>query len=256
MGSGSAFIGRAPELAVLTAQISAAGRGQGRVVLIGGEPGIGKTRLCEEAAAGAAAAGMPSARSRALQDEGCPPYWMFRQLIRDITTIHEPNEAQRADLTVIAPGPRSRQVQPDAPAERRFQLFESVREFLVDAAADNGLLIVLDDVHWADAPSLRLMRHLATGIGTSRLVMLATYRDTETSGRDELSAFLAALAGEEAVSRIRLTGLSQDEVACQLAAVTGRPVTPDLAAAIGRRTHGNPFFVAELGRRARRATRA
>jgi DNA-binding CsgD family transcriptional regulator len=107
---------------------------------------------------------------------------------------------------------------------------------------------VLDDVHWADAPSLRLMRHLATGIGASRLVMLATYRDTETGGRDELSAFLAALAREDAVSRIRLTGLSQDEVACQLASVTGSQVAPDLAAAIGRRTHGNPFFVAELGR--------
>ena len=248
MGSGSAFIGRAPELAVLAAQIGAAGRGQGGVVLVGGEPGIGKTRLCEEAAARAAAAGMPCVRSRAIQDEGCPPYWMFRQVVRDITTIHEPNEAQRADLTVIAPGPRSRGVPPDGAAERRFQIFESVREFLVDAAADAGLLVVLDDVHWADAPSLRLMRHLATGIGASRLVMLATYRDTETGGRDELSAFLAALAREDAVSRIRLTGLSQDEVACQLASVTGSQVAPDLAAAIGRRTHGNPFFVAELAR--------
>ena len=248
MGSGSAFIGRAPELAVLAAQIGAAGRGQGGVVLVGGEPGIGKTRLCEEAAARAAAAGMPCVRSRAIQDEGCPPYWMFRQVVRDITTIHEPNEAQRADLTVIAPGPRSRGVPPDGAAERRFQIFESVREFLVDAAADAGLLVVLDDVHWADAPSLRLMRHLATGIGASRLVMLATYRDTETGGRDELSAFLAALAREDAVSRVRLTGLSQDEVACQLASVTGSQVAPDLAAAIGRRTHGNPFFVAELGR--------
>ena len=248
MGSGSAFIGRAPELAVLAAQIGAAGRGQGGVVLVGGEPGIGKTRLCEEAAARAAAAGMPCVRSRAIQDEGCPPYWMFRQVVRDITTIHAPNEAQRADLTVIAPGPRSRGVPPDGAAERRFQIFESVREFLVDAAADAGLLVVLDDVHWADAPSLRLMRHLATGIGASRLVMLATYRDTETGGRDELSAFLAALAREDAVSRIRLTGLSQDEVACQLASVTGSQVAPDLAAAIGRRTHGNPFFVAELGR--------
>jgi DNA-binding CsgD family transcriptional regulator len=248
MGSGSAFIGRAPELAVLAAQISAAGRGQGAVVLVGGEPGIGKTRLCEEAAARAAAAGMPCVRSRAIQDEGCPPYWMFRQVVRDITTIHEPNEAQRADLTVIAPGPRSRGVPPDAAAERRFQIFESVREFLVDAASDAGLLVVLDDVHWADAPSLRLMRHLATGIGASRLVMLATYRDTETGGRDELGAFLAALAREDAVSRIRLTGLSQDDVARQLTSVTGTQVAPDLAAAIGRRTHGNPFFVAELGR--------
>jgi predicted ATPase len=97
MGSGSAFIGRAPELAVLAARIGAAGRGQGGVVLVGGEPGIGKTRLCEEAAARAAAAGMPCVRSRAIQDEGCPPYWMFRQVVRDITTIHEPNEAQRLE---------------------------------------------------------------------------------------------------------------------------------------------------------------
>ena len=139
-------------------------------------------------------------------------------------------------------------MQPDAPAERRFQLFESVREFLVDAAAGTGLLLVLDDVHWADPPSLRLLRHLAPGIGASRLLLLATYRDTETGGRDELTAFLAALAREDAVSRIRLTGLTQDQVACQLAAVTGNEVAPDLAAAISRRTHGNPFFVAELGR--------
>ncbi len=137
---------------------------------------------------------------------------------------------------------------PDGLAERRFQLFESVREFLADAAADAGLLVVFGDVHWADAPSLRLLRHLAAGIGPSRLLLLATYRDTETGGRDELTAFLAALAREHAVSRIRLTGLSQDEVACQLAAITGRQVAPDLATAIGRRTHGNPFFVAELGR--------
>ena len=93
-----------------------------------------------------------------------------------------------------------------------------------------------------------MLRHLAAGIGASRLLLLITYRDTETGGRDELTAFLAALAREDAVSRIRLTGLSQEEVARQLAAVTGGEVAPDLAAAIGRRTHGNPFFVAELGR--------
>jgi DNA-binding CsgD family transcriptional regulator len=248
MGSGPAFIGRAPELALLAAQVSAAGQGEGRVVLIGGEPGIGKTRLAEEAAARAAAAGMQCVRSRAIQDEGCPPYWLFRQVIRGVTAIHEPNQAQRAGLTVLAPGTWPHVVGPDGLAERRFQLFESVREFLVDAAAGTGLFVVFDDVHWADAPSLRLLRHLATGTGPSRLLLLAIYRDTETGGRDELTAFLGALAREHAVSRIRLTGLSQEQVACQLAAVTGGEVAPDLAAAIGRRTHGNPFFVAELGR--------
>ena len=248
MGSGAAFIGRAPELALLAAQVSAAGRGEGRVVLIGGEPGIGKTRLAGEAAARAAAAGMACVRSRAIQDEGCPPYWLFRQVIRGVTAIHEPNGAQRAGLAFLAPGTRSHMPRPDGLAERRFQLFESVREFLVDAAAGAGLLIVFDDVHWADAPSLRLLRHLATGIGASRLLLLAIYRDTETGGRQELTAFLGALAREDGVSRIRLTGLSQHEVACQLAAVSGGEVAPDVAAAIGRRTHGNPFFVAELGR--------
>ena len=102
---------------------------------------------------------------------------------------------------------------------------------------------MFDDVHWADAPSLRLLRHLAAGLGAARLLLLITYRDTETGGRDELTAFLAALARQDAVSRIRLTGLSQDEVAAQLAAVTGGAVAPEVAAAIGRRTHGNPFFV-------------
>ena len=248
MGSGSAFVGRAAELALLAEQAAAAGRGEGRAVLIGGEPGIGKTRLAGETAARAAAAGLRWVRSRAVQDEGCPPYWMFGQVVRELAATHEPNEAQRADLAVLSPGAGPGAAPPDALAGRRFAVFESVREYLTDAAADTGLVLVFDDVHWADAPSLRLLRHLAAGLGAARLLLLITYRDTETGGRDELTGLLAALAREEAVSRIRLTGLSQDEVAEQLAAVTGGAVAPEVAAAIGRRTHGNPFFVAELGR--------
>lgn len=103
-------------------------------------------------------------------------------------------------------------------------------------------------MHWADAPSLRLIRHLASGITDSGLLLLITYRDTETGGRPELTSLLAALSPMDAVHRVRLTGLSHDEVACQLAAVAGHPVAAELATAISRRTHGNPFFVAELGR--------
>jgi DNA-directed RNA polymerase specialized sigma24 family protein len=256
MGSGTAFFGRAVELALLSAQAAAANAGEGRVVLIGGEPGIGKTRLAGEAAARAAEAGMRCVRSRAVQDEGCPPYWLFGQVVRELAVDYEPNGSQRADLAVLSPGARAEAAPPDAVSDalsdalagRRFAVFESVREYLADAAAGTGLVLVLDDVHWADAPSLRLLRHLAAGLGAARLLLLITYRDTETGGRDELTAFLAALAREDAVSRIRLTGLSQGEVAAQLAAITGSAVAPEVAAAIGRRTHGNPFFVAELGR--------
>ena len=260
MGAGSSFVGRAAELALLAAQAAAASRGEGRVVLIGGEPGIGKTRLAGEAAARAAAAGMRCVRSRAVPDEGCPPYWMFGQVVRELAVDYEPNGPQRADLEVLAPTAGPGASSPDAPSEappetlsdalagRRFAVFESVRGYLTGAAAATGLVLMFDDVHWADAPSLRLLRHLSTGLGAARLLLLITYRDTETIGRDELTAFLAALAREEAVSRIRLTGLSQDEVAAQLAAVTGAAVAPEVAAAIGRRTRGNPFFVGELGR--------
>jgi DNA-binding CsgD family transcriptional regulator/tetratricopeptide (TPR) repeat protein len=256
MGAGTAstgaFVGRAAELALLAGRAEAARRGDGGVVLIGGEPGIGKTRLATEAAARAAATGMPSLRSRAVPDEGSPPYWLFRQLLRELTKTYPPNEFQRAHLTVIAPGPQARPPRFDdlsQGAEQRFAVFETVREYLTAAAAGNsgaGLVLLFDDVQWADPPSLRLLRHLADGVAASRLLLLITYRDTETGGRDELTAFLAALARLDAVTRISLTGLTQDEIGLQLAAVTGGAVAPELAAAIGRRSRGNPFFAGEL----------
>jgi DNA-binding CsgD family transcriptional regulator/tetratricopeptide (TPR) repeat protein len=249
MGPGTAskgaFVGRAAELALLAERVSAARRGEAGVVLIGGEPGIGKTRLATEAAARAAATGMPCLRSRAVPDEGSPPYWLFRPLLRELTKTSLPNEFQRAHLIVIVPEPQPRPPRLDG-SEQRFAVFESVREYLTDAAAETGLLVLFDDVQWADPPSLRLLRHLADGVAGSRLLLLITYRDTETGGRDELTAFLAALARQDAVTRISLTGLTQDEVGLQLAAVTGGAVTPEVAAAIGRRSRGNPFFVGEL----------
>jgi DNA-binding CsgD family transcriptional regulator/tetratricopeptide (TPR) repeat protein len=259
-GPGSEFVGRAAELALLAGRSAAARLGEGGVALICGEPGIGKTRLATEAAARAAAGGMPCVRARAVPDEGSPPYWLFRQVLRELTKTYLPNEFHRAHLSVIAPELRARPRRPDSPAnnaEQRFAVFESVREYLTAAAAGmsgvsgisgSGLVLLFDDVHWADPPSLRLLRHLAEGVAASRLVLFITYRDTETGGREELTAFLAALARQDTVTRIRLTGLSQDEVARQLAAVTGGEVAPELAAAIGRRARGNPFFVSELAR--------
>jgi DNA-binding NarL/FixJ family response regulator len=245
MGPGPEFVGRAAELALLAGLAAAADLGEGGVALIGGEPGIGKTRLADEAAA--RAPGLARVRARAVPDEGCPPYWLFRQVIGEVSKTFMPNEFQHARLSFLAQGPQAPPARLDL-AEQRFAVFESVRDYLTAAAAGSGLVLLFDDVQWADPPSLRLLRHLAEGVAGSRLVLLITYRDTETGGRDELTAFLAALARQDAVARIRLTGLTQEEVACQLAAVTGRAVAPELAAAIGRRSHGNPFFVGELAR--------
>ena len=117
MGSGSAFFGRAAELALLPRRPPRRTAGEGRAVLIGGEPGIGKTRLAGEAAARAAEAGMRCVRSRAVQDEGCPPYWMFGQVVRELAVDYEPNESQRADLAVLSPGARPDAAPPDAPPD-------------------------------------------------------------------------------------------------------------------------------------------
>ena len=133
MGAGSIgrgeFVWRAAELALLARLADAAARGEGGVALIGGEPGIGKTRLADEAAARAAAGGMARVRARAVPDEGCPPYWLFRPVIGEVTKTFIPNEFQHAHLSFIAPGPQDRPPRLDL-AEQRFAVFESVREFL------------------------------------------------------------------------------------------------------------------------------
>jgi DNA-binding CsgD family transcriptional regulator/tetratricopeptide (TPR) repeat protein len=230
------FVGRSRELDQLGALLRAE---TGAVVLISGEPGIGKTRLAREAVA---ASGMPSCWGRASEDEASPPYWPFRQVIRTLTAEHPPGRLAD-DLAMVAP-----EVAPAHPVtlspEERFRVFEAVSTYLLDAAAGTGLLVVLDDLQWADPPTLRLLVHLAREVHRSRLVVLGTYRDTETHGREALGSALAALASEESVRRVRLAGLTESEVA----AVLGPDVPPELAATVSRRSRGNPFFVGELGR--------
>ncbi len=228
------FVGRDGELADLRALLAEARAGRGRLVLVAGEPGIGKTMLAEELARHADAAGMALGRGRTSEDEGSPPYWVFRQLARSIGW----------DVPALFTG----RVASAAPAEARFEAFEAFAEDVRAAAAPAGLLAVLDDLQWADAASLALLVHLARGIGQSHLMIVATYRDTEPAGRSALPAALSALAHEQDVTRIRLDGLSAAQVGVQLADVTGAAVSAELAAAVQERSGGNPFFVAELGR--------
>ncbi len=241
MDVGGTFVGRARELDLLGTRLDDARGGRGQLVLVTGEPGIGKTRLAEELGRHAEAIGVPLGWGRASEDEGSPPYWIFRQLARST------GRAMPGLLTGGAAG--------GGPAEARFEAFEALADDLRAAAEAGGLLVVLDDLQWADAASLALLVHLARGIGRSRLMIVAMYRDTETTGREALSSALSALARESSLSRIRLVGLTQAEVERQLNLVTGTSVPPELAVLVSQRTGGNPFFVSELGRLAGRAGR-
>ena len=173
----------------------------------------------------------------ASEDEGSPPYWPFRQAMRGVDGIGS------VVFDVALPDRRAETV-----AQERFRLFEAVADVLQAAAEPAGLLLVLDDMQWADPASLGLLVHLARRLADSRLVVVASYRDTETSGRQPLLNALAALTREATVTRLHLDGLSEPEVAEQLSQVTGWAVPGSVAAAVCARTRGNPFFVRELGR--------
>jgi DNA-binding CsgD family transcriptional regulator len=226
------FVGRDSELATLGVRLRDALDGAGQVVLLAGEPGVGKTRLAEEVGVVARGLGLRSCWGRATDDEGSPPFWPFEQVLRALGATMPAGESGSGQDS----------------AERRFRLFEAVTDLLVEAAGDTGLLVVLDDLQWADTASLRLLTHLARGTHTARLMLLATYRDTETGGREPLRQALAALAREPVVTRLRLVGLTEPEVGTLLAGVAGRPVDDDTTVAVSRRTQGNPFYVSELAR--------
>ena len=235
---GRRLVGRVAERAILAGCLRSALDGRRQVVLIAGEPGAGKTRLAEEAVDQARGLGLVCALGRASEDEGSPPYWPFLQVFRGLAG-HLPAELYGG----LAGGDG-----PAGSARERFRLFETTAEALSAAARPGGLLVVLDDLQWADAATVRLLVHLATGVAPARLMLVATYRDTETIGQEPLRAAVAALAREASVTRLRLGGLDEPEVGAYLAAVTSWEVPDPVVAAICRRTRGNPFFVGELGR--------
>ena len=207
------FVGREREMARLAARLRAAVDGAGSVVLVGGEPGVGKTRLATQAAAVARDLGMVLASGRATDDEGSPPYRPVSQVLRALA-LPDPLgggavEDGRADVA----------------AQERFRRCEAVRDALHAAAAPAGLFVLLDDLHWADAGTLRLLVHVARAV-PDRLVLVATYRTTEHATEAVFGESLAALAVEPVVERIILTGLSEEEVGRSSTRSPGSPCRP------------------------------
>ncbi len=246
-------------LQLLKAAVEAALGGRGSLVLVGGEPGIGKTRLVEEAGVYARLRGAQVLVGRCFEAEAALPYLPFVEAMREYI-LGRPAEALThelgsgaSEIAKLVPEVLQRVTGIEAatkvpPEQERYRLFESVCTFLVSAAKATPLVLVLDDLHWADKPSLLLLRHLVRRLGESRLVVLGTYRDVELDRRHPLAEVLAELRRERLYDRILLRGFSGPEVRALLEALAqhelqGRGV--ELAAAIHRETEGNPFFIEE-----------
>ena len=217
----AALAGRATEQASLRAALDDARAGSGRLVLVSGPAGIGKTALADAAVGMARDRGMATARGRAIDDPGAPPLWPWTRMLRGWT---EGQALQVADA---------------AEPHARFRLLETIADVVQAQAGANGLLIVLEDLHWADRLSALALRHLAGELDEQRLAVVATYRDTPGGPFGDV---LPDLLRGSAVRTIRLAGLSRAEIAAWLPALVGRVDDP-LAGALHERTAGNPLLV-------------
>lgn len=246
------LVGREREVGALQECFEAALEGQPGVVLCRGEPGIGKTRLAEELVTLARRRGVPAAWGRGIDSAGAPPYWPWRQVLRalgDVVDLPVIADEKRltVDLARLAPEVFSRSTEPDGDPgskEDRFRQFDAVGRLLRQLALADGLVIVLDDAHWADQASLLLLHHVARTVNDERLLLMVNYRDTEQVHGE----LVAELAGEPVAKQIQLRGLAPPAVARQLASVVGRDVDTADVEHVHVMTGGNPFFVAEIGR--------
>ncbi len=222
------IVGRRRERDALRAWLEAAREGSGRLVLCVGEPGIGKTRLAQELAGVALAGGTAVAWGRCVEAEGAPAFWLWRQVLR----------ALGVDLDTVLAG------DVESP-EDRFRVFDDVTEAVRGGAGKNGLVVILDDIHWGDEPSLFVLRHLAGQIAGSNLLLYAAFRDVEPAS--VLPRVLPDLLRSPAVERLDLRGFSLDEVREQLSRTTVGESAADAGAVLDV-TGGNPLFVREVAR--------
>jgi DNA-binding CsgD family transcriptional regulator len=251
------FVGREEELAVLEALLEGAFAGEGNLALLAGEPGIGKTRTAEEFAATARRRGAHTLWGRCYEGDGAPAYWPWVQAIRAYIQQSDPGPLRRelgsgaADIAEVVPEVREqlpglRPPAPLEPVQARFRFFDSVTRFLRNVAAARPLVLLLDDLHRADKPSLLLLEFLAPELRRSRLLVVGGYRKAEVGRQHPLTATLAELARAQVGERLVLEGLREEDVARLVGSIAGLRVPPSIVAALHRRTEGNPFFLTQV----------
>ncbi len=252
-GAADGLVGRGDVLARLGRAVDDAVAGHGGLVLLTGEAGIGKTTVAARAAAEAERRGVLAVWGWGWQGEGAPAYWPWGQVLRSLAARDGRLLRQAAEAPSLArllpelPGAAATPPPAEAPpAAARFQLFDELSSALLVAAEERPLAVILDDLQWADLPSVRLLDFLTRRLPPARMLVIGTYRDADRPPDDPAAALLAELAVRGTV--LPLAGLSEEEVAQVVAGILGAAPAPALVAAVRRRTGGNPFFVQQVTR--------
>jgi tetratricopeptide (TPR) repeat protein len=249
------FVGRSDAAVAIEAAWAAVHEHGFRLVALAGEPGIGKTRLAGEFARSAHERGA-TVLAGSCREEPLAPYQPFIEALRYYVGCCPPAELavqitpRRAQLAAIVPeleDARTREAPSGLGAEQeRFRLFEAVCSLLADAAHLRPLVLFLDDLQWADQPSLLLLRHLARSAKGAPLMILGTYRPVEVSDEHPLAEAFAELRRARAVEQISLSGLGEAEVGKLIAGRVGQEAPREFVRRVAQRSEGNPFFIEEL----------
>ena len=250
------FVGRDAVMQTLGGGLDAALGGDSRLLLLAGEPGIGKTRTLDELAREARQRGARVLAGRCYEGEGAPAFWPWVQILREALAGADASQLQRtlgagaSELAGLVPELREHLpgLEPPTggtPEQARFRLFDAVTRFLKREAAARPLGIFLDDLHWADKPTLLLLQFVVREIGNARLLAVGTYRDVELRRTHPLAQVIAELAREPRCDRVLLRGLDRDAVARFLETAAGS-LDASLADAAFEMTEGNPFFLGEI----------
>ena len=252
-----AFVGREAEIKQLHTSFDQAVSGHGSLVMVVGEPGIGKTSLCEQLGTYATLRGGTTLIGHCYEEGSLSlPYLAFVEAMRSYVLAREPDDLKKdlgsgaSDVARIVSEVRDRlQVEPSEasdPEQDRYRLMQSVTSFLTNAASVQPLVIVLEDLHDADPGTLDMLTHVSRNLSGARLMIVGTYRDVEVDRSHPLSGALAELRRVANFSRIPLRGLTPDEVQRMMTSIAGGDVPWSLSETVHRQTEGNPLFVQEV----------
>ncbi|TES83276.1 MAG: zinc-ribbon domain-containing protein [Dehalococcoidia bacterium] len=251
------FVGREAELKQLKSAFDGALSGQGALMMVVGEPGIGKTALCEQISTYVTLRGGRTLVGHCYEEGSLSlPYLAFVEalrsyvLSREVKDLREELGTGAADVARIVSEIRERlrvKLRPKGdPEEERYRLMQAVTDFLSNAAAVQPLMVVLEDLHDADKGTLDMLMHVSRHLAGARLLIIGTYRDVEVDRSHPLSAAMAELRRVSTYGRVLLRGLNADEVRRMLESITREEIPWGLAEAVHRQTEGNPLFVQEV----------
>jgi tetratricopeptide (TPR) repeat protein len=253
------YIGREHEIRELRVALHEAMAGKGHLFMLVGEPGSGKTRMTEQLATYARLCDAQVLTGSCYEGEGAPAFWPWMQVIRSYANEQEPEGLMSAmgtgatDIAQIVSDVRERL--PDLPSlptlepeQARFRLFDSITTFLKNISRQHPLVVILDDLHWADKASLLLLQFLARELKDVPMLVIGTYRDIELGRHHPLSQTLAELSRKGQSARIVLRGLTEPDVTRFIEMTTGIVPPEKLVSTVFHQTEGNPFFVNEVVR--------